>query len=41
MAKSPSAGLAIMAICVLSGFSEKLIPNTLRRLESKEDQSDK
>lgn len=35
--KSPNAGLALMVVCVLSGFSEKLIPNALRKLETKED----
>ena len=37
LTKSPNSYLAIMAICIISGFSEKLIPNALRRLESKED----
>jgi hypothetical protein len=35
--KSQNASLALMVICVLAGFSEKLIPNALRRLEEKED----
>lgn len=37
LTRSANAKLALMAICVLSGFSEKLIPNALRRLESKDD----
>ena len=37
--KSPNATLALMAVCVLSGFSEKLIPNALKRLESKEGEA--
>lgn len=39
MTKSPNSQLALMAICILSGFSEKLIPNALLRLESKEGES--
>lgn len=35
--KGPNAALTLMAICVLAGFSEKLIHNALKRLESKED----
>jgi hypothetical protein len=32
-----NSSLTIMVICVLAGFSEKLIPNALGRLEVKED----